>query len=98
MVTEFHRRRDLVVAGLNDLPGVSCREPKGAFYAFPNVAEVPIGADELADRLLEEAGVALLRAARSAASGEENLRVSYANSEENLARALERMREFLAAL
>jgi aspartate/methionine/tyrosine aminotransferase len=98
MVTEFHRRRDLVVAGLNDLPGVSCREPKGAFYAFPNVSGVPIGADELADRLLEEAGVALLSGSAFGRVGRDNLRVSYPNSEENLARALARMREFLAAL
>ena len=98
MVAEFHRRRDLVVAGLNDLPGVSCREPKGAFYAFPNVSGVPIGADELADRLLEEAGVALLSGSAFGRVGSENLRVSYANSEANLARALERMRDFLAGL
>ena len=98
MVAEFHRRRDLVVAGLNDLPGVSCREPKGAFYAFPNVSGVPIGADELADRLLEEAGVALLAGSAFGRVGHENLRVSYANSEENLSHALARMREFLHGL
>jgi aspartate/methionine/tyrosine aminotransferase len=98
MVSEFHRRRDLIVAGLNDLPGVSCREPKGAFYAFPNVADVPIGADELASRLLEEAGVAVLSGSAFGRVGSANLRISYANSEENLSRALARMREFLARL
>src|SRR4051794_30200818 len=57
MVEEFRARRELVVAGLNGLPGVSCRMPRGAFYAFPNVRDVPLTADALADRLLEEAGV-----------------------------------------
>ena len=98
MVSQFHRRRDLIVAGLNDLPGVSCRVPKGAFYAFPNVSEVPIGADELAYRLLEEAGVAVLAGSAFGRVGAQNLRVSYATSEENLERALARMREFLHSL
>ena len=60
MVDELRARRDLVVAGLNGLPGVSCRTPRGAFYAFPNVAAVPLDADALATRLLDEAGVAVL--------------------------------------
>jgi aspartate/methionine/tyrosine aminotransferase len=98
MVSQFHRRRDLIVAGLKDLPGVSCREPKGAFYAFPNVAGVPIGADELASRLLEEAGVAVLAGSAFGQVGSDNLRISYANSEENLERALARMRDFLHGL
>ena len=92
MVEEFRARRELVVAGLNELPGVSCRMPRGAFYAFPNVSEVPIDADELADRLLQEAGVAVLAGSAFGADGSENLRISYANSRENLALALERMR------
>ena len=58
MVAEFRRRRDFLVPALNTIPGVRCIEPGGAFYAFPNVSELPIGADELADRLLDEAGVA----------------------------------------
>jgi aspartate aminotransferase len=98
MVSQFHRRRDLIVAGLNDLPGVSCRVPKGAFYAFPNVSGVPLGADDLASRLLEEVGVALLAGSAFGRVGVQNLRVSYANSEANLERALARMREFLHGL
>ena len=98
MMEEFRRRRDLVVAGLNDLPGVTCRNPRGAFYAFPNVAAVPLAADELAARLLDEAGVALLAGSAFGEVGRENLRISYANSQENLARALDRMRDFLADL
>ena len=98
MNEEFHRRRDFLVAGLNELPGVSCRMPRGAFYAFPNVSAVPLVADELARRLLEEAGVALLAGSAFGNVGIENLRISYANSEENLGKALERMADFLEAL
>jgi aspartate/methionine/tyrosine aminotransferase len=98
MREEFHSRRDFLVAGLNELPGVSCRMPRGAFYAFPNVSAVPLPADELAGRLLEEAGVALLAGSAFGNVGIENLRISYANSEENLGKALERMADFLEAL
>ena len=98
MVEEFRARRELVVAGLNELPGVSCRVPRGAFYAFPNVAEVPVDADVLADRLLQEAGLAVLAGSAFGRVGADNLRISYANSRENLARALERMGDFLEAL
>ena len=92
------RAASLVVAGLNALPGVSCRSPRGAFYVFPNVAGVPIGAEELADRLLEEAGVAVLAGTAFGAEGADHLRLSYANSQANLARALERFSGFLAGL
>jgi aspartate/methionine/tyrosine aminotransferase len=98
MVEEFRARRELVVAGLNELPGVSCRIPRGAFYAFPNVSEVAVEADELADRLLQEAGVAVLAGSAFGEHGKEHLRISYANSRENLALALERMGDFLDAL
>jgi aspartate/methionine/tyrosine aminotransferase len=98
MLDEFRARRELIVSGLNELPGVSCREPRGAFYVFPNVADVPIPADELASRLLEEAGVAVLAGSAFGRVGEPNLRLSYANSRENLALALERMRAFLETL
>ena len=98
MVEEFRARRELVVAGLNELPGVSCRTPRGAFYAFPNVSGVPLDADELADRLLQEAGVAVLAGSAFGDHGKDNLRISYANSRENLALALERIGDFLAAL
>ncbi len=98
MREEFRARRSLVVAGLNALPGVSCRSPRGAFYAFPNVGEVPLPADELASRLLDEAGVALLAGSAFGDVGRDNLRVSYANSQDNLRRALDRIGDFLAAL
>jgi aspartate/methionine/tyrosine aminotransferase len=97
MVEEFRQRRDLVVAGLNTLPGVSCRTPRGAFYAFPEVAGVPIPSQQLADRLLEEAGVALLAGEGFGVQGDRHLRLSYANSRDQLELALDRMREFLQA-
>jgi aspartate aminotransferase len=96
MVDEFRRRRDLVVAGLNGLPGVSCRAPRGAFYAFPDVSEVPIEAQRLADQLLDEAGVALLSGGGFGARGDAHLRISYANSRAQLDLALGRMWEFLS--
>ena len=98
MVEEFRARRELVVEGLNALPGVSCRVPRGAFYAFPNVAEVPLETDVLADRLLAEAGVAVLAGSAFGRHGVDNLRISYANSRENLTLALERTRDFLDRL
>jgi aspartate/methionine/tyrosine aminotransferase len=98
MVEEFRARRQLVVSGLNELPGVSCRVPRGAFYAFPNVSAVPLETEELADRLLQEAGVAVLAGSAFGPFGKDNLRISYANSSENLAVALERMRDFLGSL
>jgi len=98
MVEEFRARRELVVAGLNELPGVKCRVPGGAFYAFPNVSAVPLETEKLADRLLQEAGVAVLAGSAFGRYGKDNLRISYANSRENLARALERMGAFLEAL
>ena len=95
MMAEFRARRALVVEGLNALPGVSCRMPRGAFYAFPNVSGTGFEADELARRLLEEAGVAVLAGSAFGRVGVGNLRLSYANSRENLARALERIGSFL---
>ena len=80
------RRRDLVVAGLNAIDGITCQEPAGAFYAFPRVADLGLPAAELADRLLADAGVALLPAPPSA-PGEGYLRLSYATAAERLREA-----------
>jgi len=98
MVEAFRRRRDLVVDGLNTLPGVSCIVPRGAFYAFPNVTRLGRPSAEIAERLLNEAGVALLAGTAFGAHGEGYLRLSYANSEANLRAALERMRPVLEKL
>jgi aspartate aminotransferase len=95
MVEEFRHRRDLVVAGLNGLPDVSCRSPRGAFYAFPDVSGVLIDSQRLADRLLEEAGVALLAGDGFGAQGDGHLRISYANSQAQLELALDRIGAFL---
>src|SRR5919107_1672801 len=96
MLSEFRARRDLIVAGLNELSGIECIAPQGAFYAFPRIAETGHAAGTLADLLLEEAGVACLAGTAFGRFGEGHLRFSYANSRENISRALERMGEVLA--
>jgi len=96
MLEEFRARRDLIVAGLGDLPGVECITPRGAFYAFPRITGTGRPADELADVLLERAGVACLSGTAFGRHGEGHLRLSYANSRENIARALDRMGEVLS--
>jgi aspartate aminotransferase len=98
MVTEFRARRDLVVAGLDALPGVSCATPSGAFYVFPDVSGVPLDAETLAERLLDEAGVALLAGRGFGAQGAGHLRISYAASREDLTLALARIAAFLDQL
>jgi len=95
MVAEFDRRRSIVVDGLNALPGVSCIVPKGAFYAFPNVSRTGWKAKALASALLDEAGVATIGGPDFGVHGEGFIRLSYANSAENIRRALERMKDFL---
>ncbi|MFC5393430.1 pyridoxal phosphate-dependent aminotransferase [Bosea vestrisii] len=95
MLTEFDRRRKAVVAGLNALPGVSCIVPKGAFYAFPNVSQTGWKAKKLASALLEETGVATIGGPDFGVHGEGYIRLSYANSLENIELALGRMSEFL---
>jgi aspartate/methionine/tyrosine aminotransferase len=96
MVAAFDRRRRVVTELLNGLPGVSCITPKGAFYAFPNVSKTGWKAKPLANALLDEAGVALIGGPDFGVHGEGYIRVSYANSEENIRRAVERMQSFLA--
>src|ERR1700744_3972305 len=95
MVAEFDRRRRVVVDGLNRLPGISCATPKGAFYAFPNIKRTGWKAKPLANALLEDAGVALIGGPDFGVLGEGYMRVSYANSTENILKALDRMGEFL---
>jgi aspartate aminotransferase len=89
MVAEFRRRRDIIVAGLNDLPGVSCLEPQGAFYVFPNITETGQTSADLQSRLLADAGVAALSGTAFGPYGEGFLRFSYANSVENIRLALD---------
>jgi len=96
MVREFDARRKLVVKLLNDLPGVSCITPKGAFYAFPNISGTGIKAKVLASELLEKSGVATIGGPDFGILGEGYIRLSYANSQENIRRAVARMGAFLA--
>jgi aspartate/methionine/tyrosine aminotransferase len=97
MVAEFDRRRKVVVAGLSRLPGVTCATPKGAFYAFPNIKHTGWKAKALASALLEDAGVALIGGPDFGVLAEGYLRLSYANSTENVLKALERMGSFLTS-
>jgi len=95
MVTEYQRRRDAVVDGLNALPGFVCQKPQGAFYVFPNITGTGIGSSELANLILEKAGVALLPGNSFGEYGEGYLRISYANSIENIQKGLERINSIL---
>jgi aspartate aminotransferase len=97
MIAEFDKRRKVVVEGLNRLPGLSCATPKGAFYAFPNIKRTGWKAKPLASALLEDAGIALIGGPDFGVLGEGYVRVSYANSTENILRALNRVGEFLAS-
>jgi aspartate aminotransferase len=96
MRAEFDGRRKVVAAGLNRLPGVRAATPRGAFYAFPNIARTGWKAKSLASALLQEAGVAVIGGPDFGVYGEGYLRLSYANSLENIDRALQRMQDFLS--
>jgi aspartate aminotransferase len=89
MVEEFHKRRDVIVEGLNRIPGISCLEPGGAFYVFPNVREIGAPSERVADFLLNEAGVACLSGTAFGPKGQGYLRFSYANSIEAIREALD---------
>jgi len=95
MVTEYQHRRDAVVDGLNALPGIVCQKPQGAFYVFPNITGTGMESSELANLILEKAGVALLPGNSFGEYGEGYLRISYANSLENIQKALERISAIL---
>jgi aspartate/methionine/tyrosine aminotransferase len=97
MVAEFRRRRDVIVEGLNAIPGFECTSPDGAFYAFPSITGTGIRSGELANRLLMDAGVACLAGTCFGEHGEGYLRFSFANSTENIRAALDRIRGVLAA-
>jgi aspartate/methionine/tyrosine aminotransferase len=98
MVAEFRARRDLVVDGLNAIPGITCLRPSGAFYVFPEVTGTGLTGAELADRLLNEAGVSVLAGTAFGTVGRNHIRLSYANSRENIGTALERMRTVVEPL
>ena len=95
MMEEFTKRRDLVVEGLNSLPGITCPEPKGAFYAFPNIRATGLSSQEFAEKAMYDAGVALLAGTAFGQYGDGYVRISFANSQENLQEAIERLRTIL---
>ena len=98
MIEEFRVRRDILVDGLNALPGISCSMPAGAFYVFPNISALPLSADEFAHRLLEEAWVAVVAGSAFGPQGRDNIRLSYANSSDNLVRAAARIGSLIERL
>jgi len=91
MVAEFRARRDLIVDGLNKIPGFHCHKPKGAFYVFPNITGTGKRSKEMEELLMNEAGVAVLAGTSFGKFGEGYIRLSYANSQENIKRALEKI-------
>jgi aspartate/methionine/tyrosine aminotransferase len=97
MLAEFRERRDVLVSGLNAIPGISCHKPLGAFYVFPNVTATGIAENTLAHDLLHQAGVAVLAGTAFGEHGRGYLRLSYANSQENLTAAVERIGSYLGA-
>ncbi len=97
MMKAFADRRHVMVKGLNALPGVTCRMPGGAFYAFPNITGTGMDAGTLQNRMLEDAGVAVIAGTSFGAYGEGYVRFSYANSVENIERALDRIARLLGA-
>jgi aspartate/methionine/tyrosine aminotransferase len=98
MLAQFRRRREVIVEGLNRIPGLECLTPQGAFYAFPNIRSFGRPAKEIGHYLLEEAGVAVLPGTSFGPHGEGHLRLSYANSIENITKALDRIDSALARL
>ena len=95
IVAEYQQRRDVIVAGLNAIPGIRCQKPQGAFYVFPNIKATGMNSNDLANLILEKAGVALLPGTSFGSYGEGYLRISYANSIENIKRGLERIQAVL---
>ena len=95
MVAEFAQRRRLITDGLRAIPGINCPEPEGAFYAFPSIKETGLSSREFEDRAMSEAGVALLSGAAFGEFGEGYIRLSYANSQENISKALEQLDRFV---
>ena len=98
MVAEFKKRRDVIVKGLNSIPKISCKTPQGAFYVFPNIKQTGWNSKKLADYLLEEAGVAVLSGTSFGEYGEGYIRISYANSIENIKKGLERIEKTLSKI
>jgi aspartate/methionine/tyrosine aminotransferase len=97
-VSELKKRREVIVSGLNDIKGITCKKPRGAFYVFPNITGTGMKSHELSDYLLNKAGVAVLPGTSFGKYGEGYLRLSFANSVENIKKALNRISEALKNL
>jgi len=98
MVVEFRARRDLIVDGLNSIPGFECRRPAGAFYVFPDIRGTGLTGTQLADRLLNESGVSVLAGTAFGGNGVHNVRISYANSQARIIEAMSRIRALVEPL
>jgi len=97
-VEEFKRRREVIVDGLNNIEGITCKKPHGAFYVFPNIKSFKMESKKLADFILQDAGVAVLSGTAFGSYGEGYLRISFANSVENIKKAMERISKSLKKL
>jgi len=91
MMSEYKSRRDILVSGLNSIPGITCHTPGGAFYAFPNISSFGMSSEEFCDYMLEKAGIAILPGSCFGSQGEGFARIVYASSRENINEALERL-------
>ena len=98
MKAAFQERRDWLIGALNDIPGITCRMPRGAFYAFPDISSFGLSSEEFCHRLLQEAGVAAAWGTSFGKYGEGHFRLSYANSLENLKIAVDRIDQFTKTL
>jgi aspartate/methionine/tyrosine aminotransferase len=98
MVAEFRRRRDIIVKGLNDIQGLCCATPQGAFYVFPNIHALQRSSADVAAQLLNEAGIACLAGTAFGSYGEGYLRFSYASSEENIHNMLNKLTKYVSAM
>jgi aspartate/methionine/tyrosine aminotransferase len=98
MVAEFARRRRLITDGLRRIPGINCPEPEGAFYAFPSIKGTGLSSIQFEERAMNEAGVALLSGAAFGQFGEGYVRLSYANSQENIRKAVEQLDQLVRGL
>ena len=98
MMEKFKIRRDIIVNGLNSIEGISCRTPLGAFYAFPNISGTGMSSSNFADIALNEYGVALLSGTAFGEYGDNYIRISFANSEENLVKAIDRLNDMIKKL
>ena len=95
MMKKFHMRRNLIVDGLNNLPGIRCNKPGGAFYAFPNISDTGMTGEDFAEKCLFDAGVAIVPGASFGQSCTDFVRFSFANSYENIEKALEKIKKIL---